>query len=123
MKSAAVENHPDETLPGKETRPKSATREQDATKRQPPYAVVLHNDDVNGFDFVIEVLRKVFHYDRLKAERLTLQAHETGRSAVWSGNLEVAELKADQVRSCGPDPRMLSLGALPLRVTIEPLPG
>ena len=74
-------------------------------KRQPPYAVVLHNDDVNGFDFVIEVLRKVFHYDQLKAERLTLQAHETGRSAIWSGSLEVAELKADQVRSCGPGPK------------------
>ncbi|MCU0978147.1 MAG: ATP-dependent Clp protease adaptor ClpS [Pirellulaceae bacterium] len=123
MKSAAVESHPDETLPGKETRPKSATRERDATKRQPPYAVVLHNDDVNGFDFVVEVLRKVFHYDRLKAELLTLQAHETGRSAIWSGSLEVAELKADQVRSCGPDPRMSALGALPLRVTIEPLPS
>ena len=57
MKSAAVEIHPDETLPDKETRPKSTTREQDATKRQPPYAVVLHNDNVNGFDLLIEVLR------------------------------------------------------------------
>jgi ATP-dependent Clp protease adaptor protein ClpS len=123
MESAAVENHPDETLPSKETRPKSTTRQQDSTKRQPPYAVVLHNDDVNGFDFVIEVLRKVFHYDQLKSEQLTLQAHKTGRSAIWSGSLEVAELKADQVRSCGPDPRMLAQGALPLRVTIEPLPG
>ena len=123
MKAAAVEVHPDRTLPGREARSKSATSEKKSTQRQPPYAVVLHNDDLNSFDFVVEVLRKVFHYDQLKSLRLTLQAHETGRSAVWSGSLEVAELKADQVRSCGPDPRMLSLGALPLRVTIEPLPG
>jgi ATP-dependent Clp protease adaptor protein ClpS len=91
------------------------------TKRQPPYAVVLHNDDVNGFDYVVAVLRKVFGYDEPKAFALTLQADQTGRSIVWSGALEVAELKADQIRSCGPDPR--APAALPLRVTVEPLPG
>ena len=123
MKAAAVEVHPDQTLPGREARSKSAIKEEKSTRRQPPYAVVLHNDDLNGFDFVVEVLRKVFHYDQLKSLRLTLEAHETGRSVVWSGSLEVAELKADQVRSCGSDPRMSARGALPLRVTIEPLPS
>jgi len=93
------------------------------TKRQPPYAVVLHNDDLNGFDFVVEVLRKVFGYDLPKAHTLTLEAHERGRSIVWSGALEVAELKADQIRSCGPDPRMRAAGAQPLGVSVEPLPG
>ncbi len=122
MAAAAVEKDVVKALPVEETRPQTTTRERDATKRQPPYAVVLHNDDVNGFDFVIEVLRKVFHYERLKAELLTLQAHETGRAVIWSGSLEVAELKADQVRACGPDPRMSALGAVPLRVTLEPLP-
>ena len=122
MKAAAVEIHPEPTLPDREARSKSATKDEKSTRRQPPYAVVLHNDDLNGFDFVVEVLRKVFHYDQLKSLRLTLEAHETGRSVVWSGSLEVAELKADQVRSCGSDPRMSARGALPLRVTIEPLP-
>jgi ATP-dependent Clp protease adaptor protein ClpS len=97
--------------------------DQSRTKRQPPYAVILHNDDVNGFDYVVGVLRKVFHYGRVKAFRLTLATHLRGQSIVWSGVLEVAELKADQLRSCGPDPRMASLGALSLRVTVEPLPG
>jgi len=123
MKAAAVETHPERTLPSREGRTKSAAKEEKSTRRQPPYAVVLHNDDLNGFDFVVGVLRKVFHYDQLKSTRLTLEAHETGRSVVWSGSLEVAELKADQVRSCGADPRMSARGALPLRVTIEPLPG
>src|SRR3954454_10657259 len=85
-------------------RPKSTPREETRTKRQPPYAVVLHNDDINGFDYVVGVLRKVFNYGRLKAFWLTLAAHVGGRSTIWSGSLEVAELKADQVRSCGPDP-------------------
>jgi ATP-dependent Clp protease adaptor protein ClpS len=83
---------------------------------------VLHNDDLNGFAYVVDVLRKVFHYGRPKAFWLTLRAHLTGQSVVWSGSLEVAELKADQVRSCGPDPSARSRGALPLRVSVEPLP-
>jgi ATP-dependent Clp protease adaptor protein ClpS len=84
---------------------------------------VLHNDDINGFDYVVGVLRKVFNYGRLKAFWLTLKAHVTGRSIVWAGSLEVAELKADQLRSCGPDPNKKHRGAPLLGVSVEPLPG
>ena len=100
-------------------RPKRVPRRRTRAERQPPYAVVLHNDDFNGFDYVVGVLRKVLHYGLIKAFRLALVAHKEGRSIVWSGSLEVAELKADQLRSCGPDPRMRSRGAQPLSVSIE----
>lgn len=90
------------------------------TRRQPPYAVVLHNDDLNGMDFVMEVLRKVFGYTEQKCFQLMLEAHEKGRAVVWVGALEVAELKADQIRSCGPDPVQKRKGAQPLGVTVEP---
>jgi ATP-dependent Clp protease adaptor protein ClpS len=96
-------------------------RDTDAkTRRQPPYAVILHNDDLNGMDFVITVLRKVFGYEVEKCVELMLEAHEKGRSVVWVGALEVAELKADQIRSCGPDPDQRDKGAQPLAVSIEP---
>ena len=101
-----------QTLPREET----DTR----TKRQPPYAVVLHNDDVNTMDFVIAVLRVLFGYAVERCVELMLEAHEKGRSVVWVGPLEVAELKADQVRSCGPDPTRRDDGAQPLGVTVEP---
>lgn len=103
-------------------RPAAKPDEKTKPKRQPLYGVILHNDDLNSFDYVISVLRKVFHYDRPKARKLTLEAHEKGRSIVWSGQLEHAELKADQIRSCGPDPYMKARGALALKVTVEPLP-
>lgn len=102
-----------------ETLPEETTESQ--TRRQPPYAVVLHNDDWNTFEFVVSVLRKVFGYSREKALQHTFEAHETGRSIVWVGPLEVAELKADQIRSCGADPHAAQ-GAQPLGVTVEPLP-
>jgi len=102
---------------------KTAPRESTRPKRQPPYAVILHNDNFNGFDYVVSVLRKVFNYELVKARQLTLAAHTSGRSIVSSGMREVAELKADQIRSCGPDPVAKAHGALALRVTLEPLPG
>ncbi len=100
-----------------------APDEATKTRKQPPYAVLLHNDDINGFDYVVDVLRKVLGCGRLKSYRLTLAAHFRGRSLVWSGSLEVAELKADQIRSCGPDPSKKTRGAQALRVSIEPLEG
>lgn len=90
------------------------------TRRQPPYAVILHNDDLNGMDFVVMVLRKVFGYTETKCIELMTEAHEKGRAVVWVGALEVAELKADQIRSCGADPRARANGAQPLGVSVEP---
>ena len=109
---------------GPQTKTDQNTAEKTGTKpkRQPPYAVVLHNDHLNTATFVVTVLRKVFGYGRTKATVLMLQAHRTGRSIVWTGTLELAELKADQVRSCGPDPITAHRGAQQLTVTLEPLP-
>jgi len=102
--------------------PAADPRERTKPKRQPPYAVILHNDDLNGMDFVVGVLRKVFKFGRLHAVWLMLKAHFAGRVVVWTGSLEVAELKADQLRSCGADPAMKAHGATTLSVSIEPLP-
>lgn len=101
--------------------PQTDTDTDVRTKRQPPYAVILHNDDVNTVVFVVEVLQKVFGYPLEKCVQLMLEAHHNGRSVVWSGTLELAELKADQIHSCGPDPDQKDKGAEPLRVSLEPL--
>ena len=89
------------------------------TRRQPPYAVILHNDDTNSMDFVVMVLRKVFGYTVEKCVKLMLEAHEQGKAAVWIGAREVAELKADQIHSCGADPS-IKKGGHPLGVSVEP---
>lgn len=102
-----------QTVPGTKT----VTR----TRRQPPYAVVIHNDDITTMEFVVMVLRKVFGYTVPKCAELMMEAHETGRSIVWVGPLEHAELKADQIHSCGPDPSRRDEGAQPLGVTLEPV--
>lgn len=100
--------------------PDVETVDETQTRRQPPYAVILHNDDLNGMDFVVDVLQTVFGYPDEKCFDLMMEAHKKGRCVVWVGPLEVAELKADQIHSCGPDPAMKPRGAEPLRVTVEP---
>jgi len=79
------------------TKPKA--REETATRRIPPYNVILENDDYHTLDFVVDVLRKVLGCTLERAAQLALQAHTTGRSIIWTGTKEVAELKVEQVRS------------------------
>ena len=102
---------------------KPAPKRESATKPKmlPPYAVMLHDDDINTMEFVIETLQRVFGYDLHKAAILMLEAHNHGQSLVWSGAKEHAEFKADQILSRGADPVMRDKGAQPLRVTIEPM--
>ena len=47
--------------------------------------LVLHNDEVNTFDFVIESLIKVCNHDKLQAEQCSLIVHHQGKCAVKDG--------------------------------------
>jgi ATP-dependent Clp protease adaptor protein ClpS len=71
--------------------------------------------------FVVQVLRHVFAYPLEQCIRLMLEAHLRGRAIVWTGPLEIAELKAEQIRSFGPDPQQHERTAQPLQVSVEPL--
>src|SRR5437667_8194394 len=97
-------------------------REETRTRRVPPYNVILENDDYHSFQFVIEVLCKALGYSESRAFQLTEQAHSTGRAAVWTGPKEVAELRADQIRTFH-EQRENGIDLGPLGCTIEPAPG
>jgi ATP-dependent Clp protease adaptor protein ClpS len=102
---------------------RTTEREKVRPKTQPPYAVIVENDDFHTFDYVIEVLQRVFGYDLQKAFLLTSQVHHTGQALVWSGALELAELKRDQIRGFGPDVYAMKPVTFPLGVRIEKMPG
>ena len=108
-----------ETMVTTQTKP----REETKTRRLPPYHVILENDEHHSFEFVVQTLCKALGYTMERSFQLTMQAHNSGRAAVWTGPKEVAELKADQIRTCHevrePDGRDLG----PLGCTIEPAPG
>ncbi|MDQ6810172.1 MAG: ATP-dependent Clp protease adapter ClpS [Verrucomicrobiota bacterium] len=62
-----------------------------------PWQVVVHNDPVNLMSYVTMVFQKVFGFSRDKAEKHMLEVHELGRSIVWSGVRERAELYVQQL--------------------------
>jgi ATP-dependent Clp protease adaptor protein ClpS len=85
-----------------------------ATKLAPRWRVVLWNDDVTTFQFVIELLRSLFRKPQPEAVRLTHEIHNRGSAAVEVTSRERAELYVDQVKSLA-RPR-----GFPLTATIEP---
>ena len=97
------------------TKPKPRQR----TRQIPPYNVILENDDLHSFEFVVDSLRKALCCTEQRAIQFTHEAHTTGRAIVWTGPKEVAELKAEQIQSFHEirgDGRKLG----PLGVVIEP---
>jgi ATP-dependent Clp protease adaptor protein ClpS len=78
---------------------KTLPREKTHTRLLPPYHVIILNDDHHTVDFVVAVLRKALGYSAEHAYQLMLEAHETGRSIVWTGPKEVAELKCEQIQT------------------------
>ena len=61
---------------------------------QGPWRVVVLNDPVNSMSYFVLVFRKVFGFPEPLARRRMLEVHEQGRSVVWSGLREQAELYA-----------------------------
>ncbi|MFI0426524.1 MAG: ATP-dependent Clp protease adaptor ClpS [Flavobacterium sp.] len=53
--------------------------------------IVLHNDDVNTFDHVIDTLVRVCKHDDLQAEQCALLVHYKGKCTVKTGPID--ELK------------------------------
>jgi ATP-dependent Clp protease adaptor protein ClpS len=62
-----------------------------------PWQVIVHNDPINLMTYVTMVFQRVFGYPREKAERHMLEVHQKGRSILWAGVRERAELYVQQL--------------------------
>ncbi len=82
---------------------------------------MILNDEEHTFEYVIDLLVKLFRHPSATAEELTWRIHSTGRAIVYTTHREKAELKRDQVLAWGADPRM-SISKGPLGCYIEPAP-
>ncbi len=86
--------------------PQPGTDARPEVRRQPPYHVVILNDQEHSYDYVVEMLMKIFKHSEETAETLTWKVDHEGRAIVLTTHKELAELKREQVLSYGPDPRM-----------------
>ncbi len=55
------------------------------------WRVVFLNDAVTRMSYAVMVLRKVFGFDEPTATHHMMEAHEQGRTVVWTGLRENAE--------------------------------
>jgi len=56
-------------------------------------SLILYNDDVNSFDFVIETLVDVCEHDFLQAESCAWIAHYKGKCSVKKGSFEDIKIR------------------------------
>jgi ATP-dependent Clp protease adaptor protein ClpS len=73
------------------------TRTQSKTKRPPMYKVILLNDDYTPMEFVVELLKSVFHKAHAEATRIMLWVHQNGMGIAGVYPFEVAETKVRTV--------------------------
>jgi ATP-dependent Clp protease adaptor protein ClpS len=71
------------------------TREQVLTDRrsqtEPQHDLIVYNDDVNSFDFVIDCFIEICEHDKIQAEQCTHLVHYKGKCAVKRGSFKELE--------------------------------
>ena len=65
------------------------------------HEIVLHNDDVNTFDFVIDSLIDVCEHTMVQAEQCTTLVHYKGKCTVKTGEFKDLEPRCSKLLSLG----------------------
>jgi len=63
--------------------------------------VLLHNDDHNSAEYVVDCLMRVFGHKTPLAIKIMLEAHENGKSIAEVEGESSAKKHRDQLQSCG----------------------
>ncbi len=90
----------DQSTDAPQTENTTATMPESAAPRLlPMYKVILHNDDKNDFDHVIDTIVMLTPLKAQEAELRTQEAHQSGCSLLLVTHRERAELYAEQFQS------------------------
>ena len=73
------------------------SRDEEELKEPKDYTVVLLNDNYTTTEFVVEILKFVFHKNHEEAKRIMLNVHHKGRGVVGVYTWDIANTKANQV--------------------------
>ena len=78
----------------------------DSTRIAPRWHVVLLNDDDHTYEYVIEMLMKLFGHPVERAFEMAREVDTSGRVIVDTTSRERAELKQEQIHAYGKDWRL-----------------
>ncbi len=88
------------------TVPEITNRSQNQDRAAPLYSVVLLNDDDHSYDYVIEMLQRLFCFSVQQAYEHAVEVDSKQRTVLITCGLSEAEFGRDQVLAYGPDPRI-----------------
>lgn len=108
-------NRPDESDGDIQTLDKPVQERKSETKEPSRHAVVLHNDNYTTMEFVVDVLKRLFHKTEEEAMAIMLRIHRAGRGVAGVYSFEIAETKAVQVD------QVARGRGFPLKCTVEPM--
>ncbi|MEN8137852.1 MAG: ATP-dependent Clp protease adaptor ClpS [Bacteroidota bacterium] len=71
------------------------------TKKENKHQIILFNDDVNTFEFVIEALISVCEHDLEQAEQCAMITHYNGKCGVKSGSMKYLKPRYNKLLQLG----------------------
>jgi ATP-dependent Clp protease adaptor protein ClpS len=96
------------------THPEIRETKKEETSLEPPYRVIIHNDDVTPMNFVLLTLHNIFKLNGMHALQVMYTAH-------YHGEAHVQTLpKTEAVKRVGLAHMHARLNHYPLTFTIEP---
>ncbi len=72
------------------------TESETKLEKPPLYKVVLHNDDFTTMDFVVYILRTIFHRSEGESLMIMLKVHTEGIGIAGVYTYEIATMKAEK---------------------------
>jgi ATP-dependent Clp protease adaptor protein ClpS len=80
--------------------------QENIDERDPLFHVVLLDDDEHTYDYVIEMLQKLFFFSFQQALDHATEVDQNKRTIIMTVERPMAEFAKDQIQSYGADPRM-----------------
>jgi len=111
-----------ENLAAAVAKPVSETKDEKRPQKQPPYHVILWNDEDHTYTYVIAMLMELFGHTAEKGFQLAEEVDTRGRVIVLTTTREHAELKRDQIHAYGKD-SLIDRCIGSMWATIEAVPG
>jgi len=92
----------------------TATKRKEQLKKPPLYKVLFHNDNYTTMEFVVWVLRSVFHKSESDSVTIMLQVHRNGLGVAGVYTRDVAETKINKTHQLARE------SEFPLKLSLEP---
>lgn len=73
------------------------SKPEQKTKKPSMFQVILLNDDFTPREFVVHILKAIFHKDTVEAEQIMMKVHNSGSAIAGTYPLEIAESKCMKV--------------------------